>query len=800
MSSDPDNPIPGLAPPGQAPSRRPAARRVLKRCWEPIRLAIEPYLPDLPVVALGTIAKTGEEEEARAAKLVIANARNFQQQFPIVLEGEIRAAIAKFVTDKAAEQKRGPMTLVEYDAVEDTTAMERAASRLRNAVEDEYASVRLRLANLVCELEVRDAETPFRPYVFVHAIFVTLDRIGLKRNQLATIVRSFDAALIGPVAAVYAAIDHHLAGQGISAEFARQVARNSATPRNGLAGGVTENALNGPATLPKLTAEQMLTALYQHMHLAPGAVPALPPIDAARTAPAAARSPTLQVRPPTVSGRPPTLTGMAPFAAEAKTVNVDVNLINAINDAQRLGALALAAMQQGKAVPAAQPANTQIRGELAERAVKQLDKLTIEIVGLLFDRIQQDKLVPDAIKDLLQRLQFPLLKVAVVDADLFVSADQSARRLLDRIAATSIGWTPDGEQNERYLQAVTKAVMTVLATRDDAAGAFERALEGFEQFLEDETARDDDPVARARRALAEAEQREMMATNAAGKIRSAFEGVQIESYLREFLLDVWGRVLVAATMRESHDPSIARRYLAVVPELVWSVQPKIHPDDRRRLVGTIPPVLTALREGLTLINWPKPKMQEFFSRLMQSHALAVRALELAQGAAPPAGVEASTLRIKLDGVRFCADEVPDSQVEGIDVSDDVVKQVIADCNVDVEHMAAPAEPAAGSDEVKLNRTIAGWQRGDWFEMRVGDRAERLQLRWISPRRTLFLFAPAAAQAGAATRSLTPAALRAFLRNGQLSAVAAAPLFERAVREVMAGLQHATGTNELAYAF
>jgi hypothetical protein len=41
---------------------------MLERCWEPMRLAIEPHLADLLLVALGNTAKTGEEEEARAAK------------------------------------------------------------------------------------------------------------------------------------------------------------------------------------------------------------------------------------------------------------------------------------------------------------------------------------------------------------------------------------------------------------------------------------------------------------------------------------------------------------------------------------------------------------------------------------------------------------------------------------------------------------------------------------------------------------------------------------------------------------
>ena len=126
-----------------------------------------------------------------------------------------------------------------------------------------------------------------------------------------------------------------------------------------------------------------------------------------------------------------------------------------------------------------------------------------------------------------------------------------------------------------------------------------------------------------------------MAINAAIGIRRAFDGVQLESYLRDFLLGTWVKVLVAATLRERAQPDFAKKFRDMVPDLVWSVQPKINPDDRKRLVKTIPAVLNTLREGLQLIEYAPTQTQEFFTRLMASHAQAVKALEVAYGAAPP---------------------------------------------------------------------------------------------------------------------------------------------------------------------
>jgi hypothetical protein len=68
---------------------------------------------------------------------------------------------------------------------------------------------------------------------------------------------------------------------------------------------------------------------------------------------------------------------------------------------------------------------------------------------------------------------------------------------------------------------------------------------------------------------------------------------------------------------------------------------------------------------------------------------------------------------------------------------------------------------------------------------MGDAAERVQLRWFTPRRALYLFS---SSQGQKTHSLTPATLRQFLRDGRIAPVEGVPLFDRALREMMEELQ------------
>ena len=209
---------------------------------------------------------------------------------------------------------------------------------------------------------------------------------------------------------------------------------------------------------------------------------------------------------------------------------------------------------------------------------------------------------------------------------------------------------PKAKTTFAILSEVNKAVNTIVVAINDGPPIFEKALGEFEQYLAEERVRDDDPVLRAKRALEEAETREIMGINSAIGIRKAFDGVQIESYLRDFLLEHWVKVMVAATLRERTQPSFAKKFRDVVPDLVWSVQPKINPDDRKRLVKTIPAVLSTVREGLQLIEFSAAQSAEFFSRLMASHAQAVKALEVAYGTGAP--LDPAAFKRRLDEVKI----------------------------------------------------------------------------------------------------------------------------------------------------
>ncbi len=775
-----------------------------------VRVQFEPLLLDATREAIQAI----DADDAASATLkksvrrLLVDQREFSNLFFSAVDEHIDAAINELFTggkEKPAQaaSKSLSLSLVEYDEMEEAMVIDRFSSRIRNAADASFTPLTQRLAKALQILGLGDRENPFHPVRFCRALGDAIDKLGFKGDQRHAVMRAFDVSLLKPLVAVYTALNNELEGKGVqegtaASSFKPTGFRNTMI---GGAGGAARTTQGGhtPGAITGTTAEQLLGALYQRMQIptVPGGARPMPSMRHSQFPAAPMFDRVEPVTGAQMMSPGFVITGAASMPIAAGTpvqfATIDPGLLASINEVQRLNALATMAGKSGAAAQLiSERDEAHLRAHVAEKATKQIDKLTIELVGMLFDRIHQEKHLPAEIKTALSRLQFPIMKIALSDSDLFVSPVQPARRLMDRIASTGIGWRPEGEDNVRYLSEVNKAVNTVVVAINEGPPIFEKALGEFEQYLADERVRDDDPVTRAKRALEEAETREIMAINSAIGIRRAFDNVQIESYLRDFLLENWVKVMVAATLRERTQPEFAKKFRDIVPDLVWSVQPKINPDDRKRLVKTIPAVLSTVREGLQLIEFSATQSQEFFSRLMASHAQAVKALEVAYGTGAP--LDPAAFKRKLDEVKIVepppvVENEPDQQLT---ITPEVLRSAVAANHAEVNLLEAPLTvqpeemiPIEKLSDDGIDVMIDSWQRGTWFDLWTGQQTERVRLRWISPRRNFYLFT--SAETGKA-HSLSPMILRSYIRAGRIRTAERAPLFERVVGDMMQDLQ------------
>jgi hypothetical protein len=228
---------------------------------------------------------------------------------------------------------------------------------------------------------------------------------------------------------------------------------------------------------------------------------------------------------------------------------------------------------------------------------------------------------------------------------------------------------------------------------------------------------------------------------------------------------------LARVARAEGESSPLRQSLAMtMEELLWSVEPKCSPDDRKRLITMLPGMLKHLSAGLERGEMDELRRNAFLGTLVDCHALAVKAGLRGMAALP----QTSVAEIKPQKPAIEREMVPagDIQVEEI-------------------RLRAPK----GSPAVRNVFTRTGiWtnlQRGTWVEFaNANARGMRARLTWISPNKGVYLFTNPLSPTAAV--SISPEALAEQMRLGEARIIDDASLVDRAVDTMLANLREAQG--------
>ncbi|HXY05645.1 MAG TPA: DUF1631 family protein [Burkholderiaceae bacterium] len=656
----------------------------------------------------------------------------------------------------------------------------RAARRMRGLVEEPLRDLQIVVSFLSGRQQVPYADNPFGPDVIVPALLQGAIDVHLHPEAWVFFLTSFEPDVAGEVGRIAQSLLDHFRTHGIDARAVRRARRPASAP-------------------PPPTAQPSAPGASE------SAVPPVPGAPAGARAQPVEGAATVRSGEPVVHGQNASLTtagGDAQSDARAilkellgrlkANVSGDVlppltaghgavapPLLEALAELQSLGLQGIHG-----ALFAGTPAGSinAWREHLISQSTRTVDKLTIEIVGMMFDHVLRDAQVPSEIKALLSRLQFPVLKAALLDAAFFASSSHPARRLIDRIATAAVGWEPYGDENERFRAEVDRLVREVMLQFDRDLGLFERVLNEFEAFLGDSEPRDADPIARAKRALEEAEKREVLTINTTLQVRRAFEHVELETYLRDFLVGPWVQVLVQASLRDDQTKGYSKSFREAIHEIVWSVQPKATAEERRRLVELIPVLTRIIRDGLALIRFPQREQDEFLHNLMAAHAFAVKPTD--QATYIRHSLQSSEIRAKIDNLQLTATYPLTAIPGGVKVPTRAVLRAAADHEVELSVPAAVTDVGTvdKTEEARMDQDLSHWTRGSWFELWNGEAFVRARLRWISPLRTMFMFS-----SGSENRPhvMSPDLIRSYLRRGFIRALESAPLTERAAQAVVA---------------
>ena len=420
--------------------------------------------------------------------------------------------------------------------------------------------------------------------------------------------------------------------------------------------------------------------------------------------------------------------------------------------------------------------------------VAAADEDTIDLVGMLFQFIVQDRNLPPVMQAMLSRLQIPYLKVAILDKHLFAQKTHPARRLLDALADAGKSWSEESDKDRRLHDRIRQVVESILTDFDDDVAIFERELENFAGFMEQYHRRAEIAEQRAAEATRGREKLQDARRIAAREILARIEERNLPPVVHAVLSRPWANYLVLTLLRQGENSDEWKNALRFADEFVWSALPKTNDLERTRLRALLPQLEKALRHGLATVayhdNDVKQLMQElsqFYQRLLDGQKVEVKTAKevITAGAAaamPPANTS--------DAPAAAAPaEAPVAALPAAPATQSPVEEIVL--NTTTEE-TSPEENYSEDDEfLRLAREI---RVGTWVEFAddQGNR-ERAKLSWISPISSKYLFVN---RRGLKVCDKTVFALAAEMRRGSTIVLEEVPLFDRALDAIVARLRTA----------
>ncbi|MES2931868.1 MAG: DUF1631 family protein [Pseudomonadota bacterium] len=249
------------------------------------------------------------------------------------------------------------------------------------------------------------------------------------------------------------------------------------------------------------------------------------------------------------------------------------------------------------------------------------EQMTIDIVAMLFEFILRDTQVPAEVRAQLGRLQFLVLKIALLDTSLLTQKGHPARLLVNRIGSISLGLKQIDPSGVRVTAEICRIVETLLRDGSRSANLFSKMLDDFDAFIAQELRASDENVERVVQVLEKAQSRTLRFVHATAKMNEALQGLTIDPLLHDFFVNAWVQALERA---ERTDAGRAKRFRLLVPDLLWSIVPKVQEHDRTQLFALLPIILSTLREGLTFTDWNAEQQQNLLNWLVDAHTSALR--------------------------------------------------------------------------------------------------------------------------------------------------------------------------------
>jgi len=336
------------------------------------------------------------------------------------------------------------------------------------------------------------------------------------------------------------------------------------------------------------------------------------------------------------------------------------------------------------------------------RRIPTADLNTIELVGMLFEQVLDDPVLPNTAKTLLCHLHTPYLKAAILDSNTLTSEDHPTQQLMNLMIRVGSQWIDEMNLDVGIYAHLREIIDSILAN-------FEENLQIFEDLYQELRAH----AAKLEQKSAAIEKRSQEAARGRDKFENArtqaMQAVkdctethkQLPDIALQFFKHVWTDKLILIILRDPNfkDSEIWRESLQIIDEILELLN--VGADEK----DSIP-----FRNRLDVL---RKDIEQSLSTLGNFHQ-----------------VDVDTL-FKL----LCGTLTTEEEKRATDAIANTSESTKESLGIDSQILAFTDE------ELEMLQTLESVKCGTWFEFRVNNRKgkRRIKLSWYSPATKKYMF-------------------------------------------------------------
>ena len=478
-------------------------------------------------------------------------------------------------------------------------------------------------------------------------------------------------------------------------------------------------------------------------------------------------------------------------------------------------------------------ARTHTLMQLKAKAARISQVLGLDAVRALINQVSSDERMLAPVREAFVALEPALLRMALDHPRFFGDESHPARVLVEAIAQRSFKYNDEfAPEFERFMEPVRAAVRELVQLPVAAPGDFEARRLSLQADWKAQDEGEHDAREQVQNSMQFAQERQTLADRIAWEFSLRSDLVGVPAVVADFLYRDWSLVIAHAQLTHPGARLDPGGYLAVVSDLLWSVNREQAMKQPARLFEVVPGLVKTLRRGLNMLGKEPAETQAFFDALLRYHdpVLRLRRQRSAQDveasgfsrtahdwealpASEPEALERPAPRkaeqpwlgrhereaagfedtASLDWPNTLAPapagdvliehaDAPSVQPIAPPLLTERVAEAPAAADGPADAAVSPAEPdALSEDELRqrIQAEVTRLRSGDWADLYVHGAWRRAQLSWMSDNGSLFMFV----SHGGRAHSMTRRTCERLMRLRHLHPVNIDPVVERALRRL-----------------